>query len=409
MKLLRVAVLAVLAILGLWFVWAAILRFLSFGELIMEDFASYYSSASLALQGLDIYDDAAREAFRVQIGLAELPPYIYPPFLAVVLKPIALLPFGTARIIWFVTSSMALIVSLVLLARTFCLDRRWFLALVAAALFLPGTWLTLWLGQVNMFLLLLIALALYFERNDRQRAAGAALGLAIIIKLIPLLLIVYLALTRRFTTVLWSALALVGLTAFSIVAGGTDYQARFFTHGIVTAAGMNGVGMPFDQSISAYFARFFLPTPFSSPLFVSSQLPLLLTVAASALLLALTARDAVRGGFANILNGFPLTIVAMLLVSTISWDHYAVFLLVPLAALMRQPDITSSRPTFQQFAVLLAYGLLVIQGYWTVFPRSAWFLSFGFYGMVILWACFIWINRTHRPSGTSLVSEFGNL
>jgi hypothetical protein len=97
----------------------------------------------------------------------------------------------------------------------------------------------------------------------------------------------------------------------------------------------------------------------------------------------------------------------MLLVSTRSWDHYAVFLLVPFATIIAEsgrlrrltgPELTRlSYARNIEMAALGAFLLLVAQGYWVQLPRSIWLMSFGFYGMLVLWGCLVWM--TSRRNG----------
>lgn len=393
----RAALVAIIIILGPSYAYVGANRIFTQWQRI--DFASYYYAASLALGGLDIYDDASREAMRLQLGISELPPYIYPPFLASVLKPIALLSFESARHLWLAASILVFLASLILLARTLDLSPRRFLALVAAAIFLPGTWITLWLGQINMFLFLLIVLALYLNKRGSQPAVGISLALATLIKLFPVLLIAYFALKKRLVVVSWAAVALLILSALSILLVGVNNQIYFFTEGMATVARMEP-GLPFDQSVGAFLSRLFLQTRYSSPLVENFLLAPLLTVVVSMLFIAVATTAVARRSSTISYVEYSLAIITMLLVSTKSWDHYGVFLLVPLAVMIRQFNIEPSRASRMDLAAIFAFLLLIIQGFWTIMPPSIWVMSLGFYGMLILWGCFVWMSWTDMRSGS---------
>ena len=122
--------------------------------------------------------------------------YDYPPLPALLLLPLAGMSFEAARLAWFLIGHLCLLGAALLLVRPLGGDR-------AAVLAVGGAWLlggtvqeNLVLGQWNPVLLLLLALALWF---DARRPAGAAglLGLAAAIKIWPGLLLAADLLRRR--------------------------------------------------------------------------------------------------------------------------------------------------------------------------------------------------------------------
>jgi hypothetical protein len=145
------------------------------------DFAFYMRSASAILQG----------------GTPFTHGFDYPPLLPVLLAPLALLPPAAARVVWYLLSQGCLLGAAVVLARPLGGDLP-ALAAVAAVWAAGGTLAeNLVLGQVNPLLLLLLALAWYWDA-ERPGWAAAAIGLAAGLKLWPgLLLAAYLGRSHR--------------------------------------------------------------------------------------------------------------------------------------------------------------------------------------------------------------------
>ncbi len=121
----------------------------------------------------------------------------YPPLLPLLVTPLARLPFGAARAVWFLLSQGCLIGAAACLVRPLGGDLP-ALAAVAVVWAAGGTIAeNLALGQVNPLLLLLLALAWRWDAA-RPRRAAAMIGLAAGIKLWPgLLFAAFLGRGRR--------------------------------------------------------------------------------------------------------------------------------------------------------------------------------------------------------------------
>ena len=162
-----------------------------------NDLTSYLLSARALWDGQSPY------------GLDTPFPYLYPLFLAFVLIPLAALPYGAAVVAWFAASVAALRAVLVESAFRRIADggpRSAELAIAATILItfnvIQNNLLN---GQVNFFVLLCCVLAV---KQRREAAAGAWLGAAIALKLMPALLVVYFLVRRQFRAVL-----VAGITA----------------------------------------------------------------------------------------------------------------------------------------------------------------------------------------------------
>ena len=162
------------------------------GAAVRGDFTDllvYQHAGQSVLDGVSVYasDDPVT-------GL----PFTYPPFAAVLMVPLALLPAWLAAALWTGASMLALaaVVFLVLGALGRPEPRYgWLVALVAGgALAMEPVWQNLTFGQVNLFLMLAVLVDLL---RPERRWSGVLLGLAAGVKLAPLVLVVMLVLVGR--------------------------------------------------------------------------------------------------------------------------------------------------------------------------------------------------------------------
>jgi len=148
----------------------------------LNDFYAYWAAGVLLNRGQDPYNVAALAAVQQAAGVyvETGSGFSYPLFFAHLMRPLALLRPPTAAAIFSTLSLVALAFAVALLLRSLP-RQRWPLALtggVVAGLFPPVIG-SLYFGQANLFVLLLLALAY------RAVFPGAMLGIAGVIKLYP--------------------------------------------------------------------------------------------------------------------------------------------------------------------------------------------------------------------------------
>jgi hypothetical protein len=148
----------------------------------MNDFYAYWAAGVLLNRGENPYDVQALAAVQQAAGVhvETGSGFSYPLFFAHLMRPLALLPPTTAAAIFSTLSLVALAFAVALLLRSLP-QLRWPIALaggVAAGLFPPVIG-SLYFGQANLLVLLLLALAY------RAVFPGAMLGIAGAIKLYP--------------------------------------------------------------------------------------------------------------------------------------------------------------------------------------------------------------------------------
>lgn len=162
---------------------------------------------------LTIYLDAAAEVTRGQspYGVVD---YIYPPFFSALIAPLELLPRGVGVALWQLLSTACVLYGVVAAVRLADAGGRWpwlpWVTLLAS--------LRLWAsnlsyGQANAFTFAAAVAALTLHTRGRDRAAGAIVGLACAIKVLPGVLLVLLAIRGRWRGVAYGALGALGASA----------------------------------------------------------------------------------------------------------------------------------------------------------------------------------------------------
>jgi hypothetical protein len=195
-----------------------------------RDFIQFWTAGRALQAGVSPYDQNFEAITQQQNGwdLRREPipfqPYFYPPWLAILMWPLAWLPYSLARDIGSAVNLMALVTSLVLMARA--AKRPLGPMTLAVVIFMGFTFLpilnSLGVGQLHAVLLLILAGLVWSLDRQHDRFAGICLGLLSIKPQIGLIiaafLIVHWILQRRWQPLRWTVLtgcALIGLS-FSI-------------------------------------------------------------------------------------------------------------------------------------------------------------------------------------------------
>jgi hypothetical protein len=169
-----------------------------------NDFTSYLLSAAALARGESPY------------GLPTPFPYVYPITLALLLVPLTIVPYGAAVVGWFAASAASVVAAcsgVIAVARVSPARALVPLA-VAALLLLDVLQSNLRNGQVNFVVLALAVWGCRLLVAGRALAAGTCLGLAVSIKLLPLILLGYAFMRRRFLAI-GVALATIALAALA--------------------------------------------------------------------------------------------------------------------------------------------------------------------------------------------------
>lgn len=284
---------------------------------VLIDTEVYRAGARAVLNGHELYAGGLVAGF----------PFTYPPIAALLFIPLAFMPLWGARIFAGVGNVVLLGLAIYFALRHLRLaqDRR---VLIAGTLFLTGAlfWLqpvrtTMFLGQVNLLLMVLVLLDLL--KPDSSRWKGVGVGLAAAIKLTPAIFVVYLLVTRRFRAagVAVTTFAATVLIGWAVLPGDAK---QFWLHTFFNSNRVGPASASSNQSINGLIARL---TNTDTPSGLAWLLVAGVVGVAGVALAAWTSR---RGEelLALCLVGMTATAVA-----PFSWDHHWVWF-VPLSVLL---------------------------------------------------------------------------
>lgn len=317
------------------------------------DLQVYRVGAEVWLDGGALY---GRMPKVLGIGL----PFTYPPLAAVFFTPLAVMPLWLAEVMITVTSvgCLALTLWLVLARLRPELDTATRLTLVTAAvavlqLFEPLRQ-TFGFGQINLVLMAAVAMDCLAVRTRWPR--GALIGVAAVVKLIPVAFLLYFLLRKD-----WKAAATTVATIAAAVLGGFLFfpreSSQYWFH---TIKNTNRIGTPHfagNQSIKGMAFRLGLPA--STVTVVWLGLSLVVFVLAALWMRKLFA----TGGGAAHVSALLVNAGVVLLVSPVSWSHHWVWV-APALLLALDRLVRGKRGPWQLAAVAVFATMFLVGPQW---------------------------------------------
>jgi hypothetical protein len=374
-----------------------------------DDFAINYSAATVLRSGNFVYDEQAlRAAHEARIGPAGnlysalFLTYNNTPATALLFEPLSLLPFRAAQAVFVVVNNVLYLLGLGLtLYALRAGPLEVFLGvLLSTVLFFYAVRQTFGLGQMNGLVVCLLAVALALALQQRDGWSGAVIAGAAVLKVSPIFLLGYFIAQRRWRAV-WGALAAAGvLLAVMLIGAGGDTLAHFVTR-VLPAVGRGSAAFP-NQSLLGALYRWTVPAADMLSAGSAGDYPLVrgmwlvLSLGVGAITLWFVARAQLIGRAENAV-GFSIFIVAGLLIGGLSWDHYLLWLSVPICALI--VDWFRARwlkPIGFWGIFLVALTLLSIpvpyqaQLYRLIGPPGSALMTWG---LAIMWGLMLWRLR----------------
>ena len=271
------------------------------------DLSVYKDGGRAILDGANLY------ALRFPGALA----FTYPPLSALAFTPLTLLGMSVLKpcvtagslVLLFVMLRSALRLSPVDSWLTGDQATRLALLAAAAALWLEPVWTTLRYGQID---LLIGALVLYdLSRPDTSRWKGAGLGLAIGLKLTPVIFTAYLLLTRRYRAAAMSMAVFAATILVGFAAVRRD-AAAYWGGAFIDPGRVGRIENAANQTLRGAYARLLHSLSVESWWLPTAAIVGLVGI-------GLAVRAGRRGDDAR---GFSLCVLSGLLVSPISWSHH---------------------------------------------------------------------------------------
>ncbi|GAB3145746.1 glycosyltransferase 87 family protein [Micromonospora sonneratiae] len=287
--------------------------------------------------------------------------FTYPPFAALVMLPMAYVPWPLAIVISValsvVTSALLLWWLVEPIARRVGWN-HWFalaVALCLAAAFEPMRE-TVDFGQVNMLLLFLVGADLLRLVGQGSRWAGVGIGLATAIKLTPGVFILYLLVTGRWRAAFTAMGTAVAATLFA-GAVAPDASRTFWTEALWNTDRVGALDFISNQSLRGVVARL-------NPSDPSTAAWLALVVLTLAVWVWRSRAAAAAGDEAA---GLALTGALSCLISPVTWVHHLVWLLPALVLLVDNAYLApagSRRRRWLLGSAIVAYGFLISRIVW---------------------------------------------
>jgi hypothetical protein len=308
------------------------------------DMLAYHAAGERVLHGQPVYDLSF-----TQTGGFGL--FYYPPAFAVAFAPIALIPGDAAVWLWWVASAAMILGAIAILPVSPGVRA---LTVLLAALDWPVPY-ALKLGQVGPLLLLLFAIG--WRWRDRPGVLGVVGALGAAVKVQPGLILDGALLTGRWRAVVIGAVVGLVLAVVAVVATGRlaiwfDFLAllRQVSDPITTPHNFTPGAIAFQNGMSEGSAA-------------------AIQLASTALVVVFLVVSAVRHPAAV---SFLVAVVASQLVSPVLWDHYAMLLLLPVAALLDRGQWWAAIVPLMTSVLLLPVGLPPV-----LYPIAFWLTLLG--------------------------------
>lgn len=329
------------------------------------DLAAYLLGAQRLMAGEPLYAG-------VPFVLGPFGQFLYPPPVALLFVPLAVVPFNLARLVWLLVLAALAVAVIWSFVRTMRAPARYWAA-AAAVLFFPLLW-EVTLGNLTLVTLALCLLA--WHLRSRTFPAGLALAAALGLKLLPVALLVHLLAAGRWRIVAWSGAGLALAFLLTLPFLSEEWQAYAGVLAAI-ASGPPGEG---SNIVPAVFA----------------EGPLRLVLPTVALLLAAAAGYAARRAPDLADHAFRLALAGVPLFASTLFYPYLVFALPLLLTTAPPPPEARLRPFFVA-ARPLAWLLMQTQ-LWRDAGRDFVVPFFGLLVLIALGALELLLAIAARPA-----------
>ena len=187
-------------------------------------------------------------------GIPQIQLYVYPPLLADLLFPFRWVGLGAALWSWRLLNIAAVCASAAMIARMHDLSGRAAWLVFGCLWSFSPLWQGLQFGQISLLLFLLWTAALLAWSRDLRAVASVLLGVAVLIKLTPALVVVPLVVWRAWRPLAWlGGTVLVGTAAMCVV--NTPGVLLFFATHVIPPM-TPGIVQSQNQTINALVQMF---------------------------------------------------------------------------------------------------------------------------------------------------------
>jgi len=254
---------------------------------------------------------------------AELP-FVYPPVAAVLLSPLAILPWDASVVTVYILSGLGLAVTIYLVARVVrpSLGRAGGIAVASVALpltvFLEPVSQTFGFGQVSLIMMALVTIDCLAGRTLWPRGFG--IGLAAAIKLTPAAFVLFFLVRKDYRSAITAGSTFAVAAVIGFIA---DFHAsvEYWFQGGLSGGGVSGTAFKTNQAIEAAVVRTGLTGALEKVVWIAIVLALLVLVARAMRWAEPSLALMANAGLA-------------LLASPTSWSHYYVWVVPALVVMI---------------------------------------------------------------------------
>ncbi|PXW30738.1 UNVERIFIED_CONTAM: alpha-1,2-mannosyltransferase [Williamsia faeni] len=313
------------------------------------DLEVYRQGAQAVLDGHRLYEAKL-------VGVMD---YTYAPVSVFVFVPFALMTVEIAKVVWMACTFIALYFVMTLSFRSLGYRITWpvrsmALSLVMIATLMEPVRTTMWYGQINVFLMLLILWDLLRDKDSRLRGLGV--GIAAGIKLTPLIFVFYLAINRNWRSVIVACAGFVGTVVLGFLVMPRD-SWKYWSGTFVDSERVGAPNTVGNQSIRGALANLW-----------QTDNPNILawgTLALAALVLGMVAASLAHRAGHELL---AITLVGMTgaVVSPMSWGHHWVWV-VPLLVIAVHLMLSARTTALRVLAAVGVVALLLTTFVWRTY------------------------------------------
>lgn len=358
------------------------------------DFPSFFYAADAVFNdGLSPYSADVIDSYSRELD-QDVYPYLYPPGTLLALSPLSLLSYNQASLSFYFLNVAVIALLYYKLYTIFLADFRsrfWLLFCFAILIGSDAVTATLRYGQINLLAALAILMAWdWARRGSRPVLVGILLGLAIVLKTYPAILLLAFLVRRQATALAAAILVPVVFALASLLLLGPGIWEDWLSRVAVTASyaesplALISPDSPFNQGFNGVFSR----------LLGTTSAAKLSAFAASALVVLLSAVSVWQARCSADIRYFDLAFAiltaATILVAPLSWHHHQVFVLPALLYLSGTMLARGEAVSWPLKA--LAIGVLVLSALpWRRYIGDhEWLAVFPFAGSLGLWALLVY-------------------
>ena len=307
----------------------------------------------------------------------------YPPNSLLFYLPLSLLPYQLAQVL-FTFLSLGSLLGIILISFKILKEKlSWqtFLVVFSLTFLSFPTKFTLGMGQNNLIAFFLLLLAYFFYKEGKVGRAGIILGLAISLKTIFAIFVLFFVLKKQWKIVGFAILVIAATVGITSIFSDINLYGYYLREVVPPLFNLSGREIYYNQGIMGFIAKL------TNDLYVRRYLSLAGSFGLFYLLFKFRKTK-------NINLYFSMFIVALLLIDTLSWQHHFVWLIFPFVVVAYYA--TKLKKYWVWFLIGLAY-ILISWNFknpepFYIFPKSL-ILSNTFYGAIILYLLNICLLR----------------